>query len=312
MEILVEVMRRGNFSGVAKARKLDPATVSRLIAAVETELGMRLFQRTTRQLRPTEAGLAYFERIEPLVEALRQANSAAEQLMEAPRGRLKIASPVSFAEVNLVPLLPDFTAQYPHLDLDLVLTDNDLDLVAEHIDAAIVIGALRDKTSVAHRLSDYVPVVCASPEYLQKHGRPTGPTDLAGHKCLSLALRGFAAGQWKFTCRQTEKTKRVRINEHLRTSNAMALKQCALRGMGITLQARWMIGRELREGRLVDLFPEFEVTAALGDVAAWLVHPSQDYLPKKVRVFVDFLRARFRDGPPGDRDPRVEAASGAP
>lgn len=300
LEILIDVMRHGNFTAAAKGRKLDPATVSRIIASIEVELGMRLFQRTTRRLRPTEAGLAYFERIEPLVEDLRRANSVAEDLTARPRGRLKVASAVSFAEVNLVPLLPEFSARHPELDLDLVLTDSDLDLVAEHIDAAIVIGPLRDKSSVAHRLCDYTPVVCASPDYIRKHGRPTTPDELAHHPCLSLALRGFAAGQWKFTCRNTDRIKRVRIREHLRTSNAMALKLCALRGMGIALQARWMIGCELRDGRLIDLFPDFKVTSALGEVAAWLVHPSRDYVPKKVRVFVDFLKERFRDGAPGD------------
>jgi DNA-binding transcriptional LysR family regulator len=287
---------------VAKDQRVNPAAVSRAIMALEAELGFRLFQRTTRKIQPTEAGRAYFERVESLVEELGQAQSQAKDLNEVPRGALRIASPVSFAELNLVPLLPEFAALYPELTFDLRLTDADLDVVAEHIDVSIRVVAPKDKSLASHRLSPYQAVACATPDYLRRHGRPVEPADLGRHAGLVLGLRGFHANTWKFTARKGGRVKRVKIRERLRSSNAIALKQCALGGMGVTLLARWIVGRELRRGELVDLFPAYDVTSAVQESGAWVLYPSKDYLPKKVRLFVDFLMEKFAAGPPGDRD----------
>lgn len=137
---------------------------------------------------------------------------------------------------------------------------------------------------------------------MRRHGRPQTPEELANHRCLLLDLPGFSRSSWTFTD-QAGRTSNVTVQALLRTSNALALKQCGLAGMGVMLQARWMVGSELRAGTPVDLFPEHTVTAALDDAAAWLVYPSRSYVPQKVQVFIDFLRHQFRHGPPGDRPP---------
>jgi DNA-binding transcriptional LysR family regulator len=297
--IFVEVVRRRSFTAVARERDVDPATIARAVAGLERELELRLFQRTTRTVRPTEAGMVYFERVEPLVAELQKAQLAAADINQRPQGLLRIACPVSFAELNITPLLPLFARQYPELRYELVLTDSALDLVTEQLDVAIRIGPLQDSTLIAHKLCPMVARVCASPAYLRAHGRPHTPAELAEHRCLALALPGFSRSHWKFTDSEGRTTE-VAVRETLRTSNAMALKQCALAGMGITLQARWMVGRELRAGSLLDLFPDYAVTAALDEAAAWLLYPSRTYVPQKVQTFVAFLREQFRHGPPGD------------
>jgi DNA-binding transcriptional LysR family regulator len=300
--MFVETVRKRSFTAVANDRNVDPTTVSRAIAGLERELKLRLFHRTTRSLQPTEAGMIYFERVEPLVDELRKAQLAAADLHERPRGVLRVACPVSFAELNLTPLIPIFARQYPELHFELVLTDAPLDMVTEQLDVAIRIGPLHDSTLIAHKLCPMEARVVATPAYLRAHGQPKSPAELAQHRCLLLALPGFSRSTWKFTDPQGQ-TSDIALDGVLHTSNAMALKQCALAGMGITLQARWMVGRELRSGELVDLFPAYSVTAALDDAAAWLLYPSRKYVPQKVRVFVEFLRQQFKHGPPWDRPP---------
>jgi len=303
LRAFVEVMRRGSFASVARDRDVDPSSISRSIAALENELGLRLFQRTTRRLSATEAGLVYFDRVEPIIAELERARLRAVDVNEGPRGTLRVTAPVSFAQLNIVPLLPELAVRYPDLSIDLRLTDAALDLVEEHIDLAIRMGPLRESGLIAAKLSPMISKICASPSYIEAHGQPRAPQDLEGHKCLQLAMPGFGA-RWRLRDRKGTVTD-VPVQGPLRTSNAIALKQCALAGMGIVLQARWIVGRELREGSLVDLFPDHDVTAANFEApAVWLLYPSRAYLPLKVRVFADFLKEKFKNAPPWDTPTR--------
>lgn len=300
LRTFVDVMRRGSFAAVARDRGVDPSSVSRAIASLEDELGLRLFQRTTRRLSPTEAGSVYFDRVEPIVEELERARLTAVDVGERPKGTLRIAAPTSFAELNLVPLLPEIAAAFPELSFDLVLTDAALDLLDERIDVALRLDPLPDTGVVASQLTPMTARVCASPAYVSRCGKPETPDQLKNHNCLQLVMPGFA-DVWRFQD-AAGRTTGVPVTGNLRTSNAVALKQCALAGMGVVLQARWIVGRELRRGKLIDLFPDYEVTSAEVDAPAiWLLYPSRTYLPLKVRVFVDFLREKFRQDPPWDQ-----------
>ncbi len=193
----VEVMRRGSFAAVARDRNVDPSSVSRAVKGLEDELGLRLFNRTTRRLSPTEAGVVYFDRVEPLVEELERARLQAADVSERPKGTLRVAAPVSFALLNLVPLLPALVERYPELSFDLVLTDATLDLVEERIDVALLLGPLSDSGLVVRRLSPMIARACASPSYLERHGRPEKPGDLERHECLLLDVHGFT-DRWRF------------------------------------------------------------------------------------------------------------------
>ncbi|MGL4611766.1 MAG: LysR family transcriptional regulator [Trueperaceae bacterium] len=298
LKTFVEVMRRGSFAAVARDNDLDPSSVSRIIAGLEDELGLRLFHRSTRKLSPTEAALVYFDRVEPLISELEGARLKAVDMSEKPKGLLRIAAPVSFALLNIVPLLPEFAKLYPDLSFDLILEDHPLDLLEERLDVAIRLSSSVEKGLEALPLARMVSKVCASSAYLKKHGHPKEPSDLAQHACLLLQYPGFS-DTWRF--RKKNKVLAVNVHGRLHTSNAVALKECALSGMGVILQASWIVGRELKEGTLVDIFPDYEVTAATFEtLTAWLVYSGRTYLPLKVKVLIEFLQKRFSGGSPWD------------
>ena len=306
LQLFVETVRRGSFAAVARDRRLDPSSVSRGIAALEAELGFSLFVRTTRRLTPTEAGELYFRRVEPLIEDLERAAELAGGNTKRPRGTLRILAPVSFAQLNVVPLLPDFYERFPEIRIDLQLNDSILELVEHRIDVAIRLGPLADSSYIVRRLAPMRSHVAASPAYLERHGRPDSPQSLADHQCLLLDMPGFG-NRWLFRKDEGQKKEGkkghgaetfVDLEGRFTTSNAIALKQMALAGAGIILQADWIIGRELKANTLVDLFPEWTVTASYFDNAAYTLRPQRSHQPARVAAFLDALHAGFRSGPP--------------
>ncbi|MEM7049535.1 MAG: LysR family transcriptional regulator [Acidobacteriota bacterium] len=296
LKLFLAVYRRRSFTRVAEDRGLDPSTVSRAIATLESELGFSLFDRTTRKMTATEAGQVYFRRLDPLIDDLENAAELAGGSRLEPRGELRLLAPVSFSQLNLLPLLPDFLATYPGLRLDLQLSDATPDLVEHGIDVALRLGPLSDSSYLARRLAVMRSHVCASPSYLERRGKPPTPAELAEHDCLLLDMPGFG-NRWRF--RETRgRELHVDVEGPLKTSNAIALKQCALGGAGIILQGDWIIGRELAEGSLIDLFPDLEATASYFDNAIWTLRPRRAHEPAKVRAFLDFLHRAFAAGAP--------------
>ncbi len=296
LHLFIETMRRGSFAAVARDRNLDPSSVSRAIASLENELGVRLFQRSTRRLSPTEAGRLYYARIEPLVDELDRARLVARDTAATAKGVLRVTASVSFGQMCIVPFLPEFMAENPELSLDLLLTDAVLDLLAERIDIAVRLGPLRDSRLVATRLTGTVYAVCASPGYLARAGRPRAPQDLVRHESLLFPLPGYRS-RWRFRDADGEIVE-VPVRGRCVISTALALRDCAIAGMGVALLPRWLIADALDSGALVDLFPDFDVTATDFDTAAWLLYPSRAYLPLKVRKFTDFLKAKLVGGGP--------------
>ena len=290
LQLFVQVMKQRSFTAVARDRNIDPSSVSRAIASLEAELGVRLFQRTTRQLFPTEAGKTYFDRIEPLLEEMQQAIDATIDISEQPKGTLRVTTSVSFGHHCIVPLLPEFNRLYPHLTVDLWLTDAVVDLFTNQIDVAVRLGILPDSALMAQRLMPTHYAVCGSPAYLQRSGPLQQPADLAHHNCLLFPLTGFRS-RWLFED-EKEQLSEVSISGHTIISSAIALKQCAIAGMGLALLPNWLVDKDLRSGTLVNVFPKHRVTATDFNTAVWLVYPSRTYVPLKVRVFMDFLKQR--------------------
>ena len=288
LQTFVDVVRQGSFAAVARDRNIDPSSVSRAIAGLEKELGIRLLQRTTRRLSLTEAGMLYFQRVEPLVEEIQQASHVAADLSGQPKGTLRVTTSVAFGLKVIVPVLPEFRSLYPELGVDLVLTDRKVDLFAERIDLAIRLGLLNDSSLMAQQLLQTRYYVCASPEYLQRAGTPNDPSELANHNCLLFPLPGFRS-QWKFKNTQ-QNISEVLVSGDTMISNAIALQQCAIAGMGVALLANWLVEDDFKRGALVNVFPEHEVTATEFYTAAWLVYPSRSYIPLKLRVFMDFIK----------------------
>ncbi|MGF1514447.1 MAG: LysR substrate-binding domain-containing protein [Elainellaceae cyanobacterium] len=288
LEIFVDVMNQGSFVNVARDRDLDPSSVSRAIAGLEKELGIRLFHRTTRQISPTEAGIIYFEHIEPLIGELQQAVDATTKVASQLKGELRVTASVSFGHKCIVPLLPKFRSLYPDLTIDLLLTDAVIDLLSDRIDLAIRLGLLSDSTLIAQRLMQTDYCVCASPDYLRGHRQPRKPSDIEYHNCLLFPLPGFRS-RWIFRDKNGEQSE-ASVKGNIIISSAISLQQCAAAGMGLALLPNWLVKEDLQSGTLIHVLQEYSVTATNFDTAAWLVYPSRSYTPRKIKVLIDFLK----------------------
>ncbi len=288
--LFAEVMRQRSFTDVAKARGIAASSVSRSISALELEVGARLFQRTTRKVMPTEAGLLYFERINLVLEELEVAGQIITDDDGRPHGTLRITAPAGFSESLLMPRIIEFNQLYPELSLELMLQDRYTDLVEERIDVAIRVGSLNDSTYIGRQLSPMAFYIVGSAKYLEQNGIPQSPQQLSDHSCL-IFPRGGQNSSWFFKNKQ--KTQQVMIKGRHLITQSSATKQCTLAGMGLSLLPDWLVQEEIDKGELVRLFADFQVTATDYKGAIWLLYPSREYLPAKVRVFSDFLVSRF-------------------
>jgi DNA-binding transcriptional LysR family regulator len=291
LKVVIEVVRQGSFAGAARHLDLTPSAVTRAVAALEAALGARLLQRTTRKVALTEAGAAYLDRVRPLLEELDRAGDELHASTGQVRGVVRVTASVAYGQTVLVPLLPALHAAHPALEVDLLLSDAVVDLVSQHIDVALRLGPAVDSSLVGMRLRSVRHRVCASPAYLRRHGRPRTPADLARCDCLRFALPGYRT-QW--TLREREgQTEVVAVRGWLVMSTALALHRATLDGLGPALLGDWLVDGDIAAGRLIDLFPEHEVTATNFDSAVWLLYASRDHTPQRVRAFVDFVKGRL-------------------
>lgn len=287
LELFRAVMREGNFTGVARRRGIDPSAVSRAITTLESDLGIRLFERTTRRFAPTEAGRIYYAQTDSLIEELELAAARARDATAAPAGQLRVTASIAFGCEVLSPLVAGLRERYPALALELVLSDLPLDLVNERLDVAIRLGPAPTGELVRRRLMAVRHRVCASPAWLAANARVTLPAELSHCDCVRFPFPGFS-DRWRF--RDAEGTlEDVTISGSLVVSNALAAKRCILDGLGPGLLADWMSARELADGTLVELLPAYAVTATVFETAAWILYPSRSYIPTKVRCFIDYL-----------------------
>jgi DNA-binding transcriptional LysR family regulator len=287
--LLMGIAQRGSFAEVARDREVDPSWISRTVASIEEELGFRIFQRTTRRVVLTEAGDIYLRRARTIVDELDQARDEALSVTRGPVGALRVTAPVAFGQQIIVPLLPRFKADFPNVKIELVLSDTRLDLVTERLDLAIRLGPGVAGDLVVSKLQDTRYRVCASPEYLDRYGWPPTPAELSQRDCLRFSLPGFRS-RWLFRGVSSE-VEEVEVGGSIVVSGGLALHSLALVGMGPALLANWLIDDDLAKGRLVDLFPDKEVTATTFETAVWILYPSRSFLPRKVRAMIDFLKA---------------------
>lgn len=288
LKTVLRVQTHGSIAGAARSLDMDPSSVSRIVAALEAELGIRLFQRTTRKLTVTEEGRAFLMRLEPLIEELDAAREDAIGLRGRPAGVLRLTASVAFADRVIVPLLPAFQARYPDISIDLQSSDANLDLVENGIDLAIRLAPAPKGDLVSTRLMSTRYRVVASPAYLQQHSPVKHPNDLGRLNCLRFALPGLQ-DTWTFRAEGSAAFD-VPVSGNLMISNALALRRAVIMGMGVALSADWLIDDALKTGELVDLLPEYECAATVFDTAAWALYANRSYLPQKVRTMIDYLR----------------------
>jgi len=289
LEVFRDVARLGSLAAAARAWRLDASAVSRLVAALEAELGVRLFQRTTRSLTLTEAGQTYLDRIEPLIEELAAAREAAAGLVEQPRGLLRVTASSAYGQAVLGPLLASFHQAHPLVDLELVLTDDNVDLVAERIDVALRLGPRPTGDLIASLLQMTEKRLVASPAYLEAHPPILAPAQVADHPCLVFALEGYREA-WLFRDALGQVTS-VPVTARIATTNAILLRDCAIAGLGLALLSDWLADAEIAAGRLQPVLPAWTAAAGQFEMAIWILYPSKRFLPLKARVFIDHVRA---------------------
>jgi len=291
LQILLDCLRLANFSDVAKERSVAPSSVSRVINGLEKELGFRLFQRSTRSLQATEAGLRYCDRVKSILEDLETARALATKDVEQPSGLLRVTAPVVFGQMYIVPLLPSILESYPELHIELLLNDAFRDIIEERIDLAIRLGTLQDSSAIARRLSDLSFNICASQDYLNKHGTPTAPQDIKGHQCLLFPRSGYNLN-WLFKNSDGEIVEIV-ISGRCMITNSQSIRHCAQQGMGLALLPNWLIHDDLKTNKLVALFPDYQVSATDYDAAIWMMYPSREFLPLKTKIFIEYLQSHY-------------------
>ena len=291
MQIFVQVVESGSFARAAERLGISTSACSRQVSDLESHLGARLLNRTTRKLSLTESGRAYHERALQLLADVEEAEQAASQSTNAPRGTLRLTCPMNFGLSHVAPAAADFLARYPQVKFDLSVSDRIVDLVEDGYDMAVRIGQVGSINLVARKLGEMRALPCASPDYLARCGEPKVPRDLVRHNCFTYANAPHP-GQWRFVDGQgREQTVQVSGNAH--ANNGDMLCALAVRGAGIVYEPDFIVGADLAAGRLVRLLPDYEGLRA--DI--WAVYPSRRHLSAKVRAFVDFLAERFgREG----------------
>ena len=298
MRLFAHAARTGNFSETARQLDLSPSSVSRQIGALEDALGVRLLHRTTRKVHLTEAGQLYYDRVGRILGDIEEAQSAVAELNAAPEGVLRVTVPVVFAQVQIGPLLPEFMRRYPRVKLEVFASDQVVDLVEEGFDLAIRLGALSDSSLVARRLRPMRRLVCGSPEYFARRGRPQVPAELADHDCLTFrffsatSLWRPGAGTWSFADAEG-KVSDVAVGGPLQSSNAGVLLQSAIGGAGLVLLPDWMLAPAIAAGELEQVLGDYRLSVGALASNIFAVFPSRRHLSPKVRVFVDFLSERL-------------------
>lgn len=297
IEAYAAVAESGSFAAAAKRLGRDASVLSRRVTALETRLGVQLLARTTRRMAFTEAGSAYLRRVQALLGELAVADAEAADQASAPRGVLRLALPSAFGRMWVAPLLPGFLAAHPAIRVEVQHSDRYVDLVGDGMDAAVRVGALRDSGLITRRLAPFRRLLCASPAYLSARGTPNAPEALAGHACLSFTGHRFGP-DWPL--RRGSKQVTVRTNGPLVSDDGEALAAAAVGGAGIMLAADWLIGRELADGRLVEVLPGWSEDGT-GAVHAML--PPGRLVPAKTRAFVDWVAEAFAPVAPWARSP---------
>jgi len=284
--IFVAVVENGGFSPAARKLGISKSAVSKRINQLEAHLGVRLLHRTTRKLSLTEAGERYFEHAAQALASAAEAADAVTELQGEPQGQLRICAPMSFGRLHVAPMIPKFLKHCPKLRIDLVMDDQKVDLVAGGFDVAIRAGNLPASTLIARKLAPLHQVICASHDYIDRYGQPSTPAELTGHNCL---LYSYSSDVNVWTFIGEGDTETVTVSGCYQVNNSEALLDAIREGIGIGRLPTFVAGPDLKKGRLVKLFKSYRIP----DYTIYAVFPERQYLPAKVRAFLDFAIEYF-------------------
>jgi DNA-binding transcriptional LysR family regulator len=292
MAVFKQAVDGGSFAAAARHFGISPEMAGNHVRSLESRLGVRLLNRTTRQLHPTEVGARYLSRCAGILAEIGDAEAEASALQLSPRGLLRIAAPVTFGVLHVAPALSDYMARYPEVSVDIAVSDRFVNLIEEGFDLAIRIGDLPESSLIVRRLTSARLVLCASPAYLKRAGPPEAPGDLTRHACLIYSETGSPATWWFQSSDGHAQT--VRVSGPLTSTNAAFVHRMALAGHGIVLGPNFSFAEEITAGLLVSLLPNWRSR----ELSVNVLYPHRPLLSTKIRSFVDFLAERFGRTPP--------------
>lgn len=290
MSILLRVVEKGSFSAASRDLRMPLATVSRKVSELESHLGTKLLVRTTRKLALTDTGAAYIASARRILDQVGEAERTAAGEFHAPRGELVLTAPVLFGRLHVLPVVTEFLASFPDINVRLLFSDRNLELIDEHVDMAVRIGPLADSSMIATRIGVMRTVVSASPSFLAAHGTPKSPEGLVGSPCVSFDFLSPSAS-WSFQPRSGKRAIEVPIVPRLSVSTAEAAAWAAVQGVGVTRLLHYQCAGEVRDGRLKIILERFEPDT----LPVHLIHAERGALPSKMRVFLDFAAGRLRE-----------------
>jgi DNA-binding transcriptional LysR family regulator len=293
MGAFVKVVASGSYAEAARRLGLTRSAVSKAVMELEQLLGARLLDRTTRRVTPTEAGLAYYERCVAILAQVDETEVQISRLHDEPKGVLKVNAPMSFGTLYLGDAVADFMIRYGDLKVELTLSDRFIDPLEEGVDVTVRIGMLVDSSLIARRIAPARIVLVASPGYLEQHGTPRSAADLVNHRCLSY---GHTTSMQRWHLSEKGKQISVSIGACLSSNNGDALRDAAVKGIGIAQLPTFIVGRDIAEQRLQVVLPDNQPD----DLTIHALYAPNRYLAAKTRVFIDFLVDRFGKKPSWD------------
>jgi DNA-binding transcriptional LysR family regulator len=290
MRAFTQVVLAGGFAAAARQMGLSRSVVNKLVIALENDLGVQLLQRSTRVVSPTETGLAFYERCVEILASLEDAERSIMQLQGEPKGRLRVNAPMTFGTMYLAPAIADFLRPYPELQVQLTLNDRFVDPIEEGFDVTLRIATPQPTSSLfVQPLAPAERVLCAAPSYLERQGMPTHPQELSSHSCLHY---GQLAIEHRWTLTGSDGMHAAIVRGMLCSNNGEVLREVAIQGLGITLLPRFIVAPALQNGTLQIVLPTYRPSA----LAVEVLYPVNRHLSTKIRLLVDFLKARFGQG----------------
>lgn len=288
LRLFVSVVEENSISRGGARLNIPQSSASRMIAALERNLGAKLLQRSTRSLHLTEAGDLYFERARKIVTDFDEAASAVRNISGAPSGLLRVAAPASFGRRYIAPYLPEFSTLYPKIEFGLSLSDSIEDLIGHGFDVALRLGDLPDSNLISSRVAGSISIVCASPAYLSASNDLSNPRHLQSHNCL-LFRGNLGKNNWSFQNGDTKEA--IQVGGSFYCNNGDAILASAIAGLGVALLPEWMVQEHLETGQLRSVLSNFRLSPPVSPIQAVFSH--RQHIPAKTRVFVSFLRDKI-------------------
>jgi len=289
IRVFVRVVEQDSMSAAGRQLRLSPAVVSHRIQSLESHLGVRLLNRTTRRVQPTEQGLAFYQACQEVMAAVERAETVVAGTGGVPQGSLRVTAPLGFARRILAPLVPEFQRLHPKVTLQLRCSEHLIDLLNESVDVAVRLAILSDSSLIARKIVDCERLLCAAPAYLSEHGTPQTPENLHDHNCLLLRFPG--SQQFRWTLQTAEGPQTFSVQGRFDADDGDLLTDWALDGQGIVLKPLWEVAGHIKAGRLVPLLMDHPPEP----VSLSVLYPHRRLLPARVKAFSDFAVTRFAE-----------------